>query len=335
MNLDNLYIERCIQLAKLGLGNTYPNPLVGSVIVYNDTIIGEGYHMKYGEPHAEVNAVNSVKDKSVLKDATIYVSLEPCSHYGKTPPCADLIIKHSFKRVVIGSKDPFEKVNGLGIEKLKKAGIQVDLSPLLEQCNQLNKRFFTYHLEKRPYVILKWAQSKNGYIDIERKDETGIFWITDKATKSLVHKWRTEEEAILIGGKTLLNDKPELTARHYQGNNPKRIVLDSKGNVDLQEFWSQTESDYTIGNVTNSEHQCNLNAQSILSKLYDLNIQSVIIEGGVQTLKLFIDSGLWDEARVLTGDINIDKGNSAPIIKGSIEEEYRIGNDQVKILRNA
>lgn len=334
MNTEHIYIQRCIQLAQLGLGNTYPNPLVGAVIVYQDKIIGEGYHMKYGEAHAEVNAVNAVKDQSLLKESTIYVSLEPCSHYGKTPPCADLIIKHRFKRVVIGSKDPFEKVNGKGIERIRKAGIEVSLSSLEKDCVALNKRFFTFHNKKRPYIILKWAQSSNGNIDIQRNQEKGIFWITDKRTKTLVHKWRTEEDAILIGANTFLNDQPKLDARHYHGINPKRIVLDTYGNVNLENYWKVDENDYLIGNVDGANYKCQLNAESITNLLYQLQIQSVIIEGGAKTIDLFIQSGIWDEARILTGNQQIKDGVKAPKIKGICVEDYFYGADRVQIINN-
>lgn len=333
MNMDKIYIERCIQLAKLGLGNTYPNPLVGAVIVHNDKIIGEGYHMKYGEAHAEVNAIKAVKDPSVLREATIYVSLEPCSHFGKTPPCADLIVKNQFKRVVIGSKDPFEKVNGKGIEKIKNAGIEVSLSELENDCIELNKRFFTFHQKKRPYIILKWAQTENGYIDIDRLDEIGVFWITDKTTKTLVHKWRTEEDAILIGANTLITDHPNLTARHYEGNSPKRIVIDSHGNIQLDDYWDVSNRDYVIGNVGNDSLKCQINAEHIAKKLYDLDIQSVIIEGGAKTLNLFIDAGIWDEARIVVGKGKIKDGILAPEVQGKTVDSFQFGKDHIQIIK--
>jgi diaminohydroxyphosphoribosylaminopyrimidine deaminase/5-amino-6-(5-phosphoribosylamino)uracil reductase len=333
---DNQYMDRCLQLALTNLGHTYPNPMVGAVIVLNDTIIGEGSHEQYGGPHAEVNAVNAVKDTSVLKDATIYVSLEPCSHYGKTPPCADLIIKHQFKRVVIGCQDPFEQVNGSGIERLKAAGIEVDFSDRKEAAIDSNKRFFTFHQKKRPYVILKWAECQNGYIDKERKEnDTGINWITQKETKALTHQWRAEEDAILIGAKTYITDNPSLTVREATGTHPKRIILDSRGTISFTDEWKALNNeDYILGKSSDPSLDIALDAKSILDKLYQLNIQSVIIEGGRQTLDLFINAQLWDEARILTGIQAFDAGTKAPKVLGKEVENYIFGKDNIRIIEN-
>ena len=231
MNTHQKYINRCIQLAKNGLGTTYPNPMVGSVIVYNDEIIGEGWHQKAGESHAEVNAINSVKDKSLLSKSTIYVSLEPCSHFGKTPPCCDLIIKNNIPNVVIGTVDPFAKVAGNGIKKLLEAGKNVTIGILEDECNDLNKRFFTFHTKKRPYIILKWAESADGFIAPSSKDKKEPVWITNEISRQLVHKWRSEEQAILVGTQTVLDDNPSLTTRDWFGKNPIRIVLDQNNKI--------------------------------------------------------------------------------------------------------
>ena len=224
---DQQYMQRCLQLAAKGRTNTKPNPMVGSIIVFQNKIIGEGYHMKYGEAHAEVNAINSVKDKSLLSKSTLYVNLEPCAHHGKTPPCSDLIIKNKIMRVVIGCKDTFAKVAGKGIERMQKANIKVDVGVLEQESIDINKAFFKYHREKRPYIILKWAQTLDGFIDLERKsyDEIGINWITNPILKLPVHKWRSEESGILIGAGTLSNDNPKLDTREWYGKNPLRILI--------------------------------------------------------------------------------------------------------------
>ncbi len=226
-----IYMQRCLELAQNGLGSTYPNPMVGSVIVYRGTIIGEGWHRKAGEPHAEVNAINSVKNKVLLAKSTIYVSLEPCSHFGKTPPCSDLIILHKIPSVIIGTVDPNEKVAGKGIEKLQKAGIKVKVGILEKQCKELNKRFFTFHTKERPYIVLKWAESSDGFISPSNKKEQKPIWITTVYSRQIVHKWRTEEQAILVGTKTVLDDNPQLNARDWFGKNPIRIILDRSGKI--------------------------------------------------------------------------------------------------------
>ena len=226
MNIHEKYIKRCIELAQNGLGTTYPNPMVGSVIVHKNKIIGEGWHKKSGEAHAEVNAINSVKDESLLKDATIYVSLEPCSHFGKTPPCSDLIIAKEIKRVVIGTMDPFAKVAGRGIKKLMDAGCEVKVGILEDECLELNKSFFTFLKKQRPYIILKWAQTEDGFIAPENREGKRPVWITNKYSGQLVHKWRSEEAAILVGTNTVLKDNPSLNVRKWTGKSPIRIVID-------------------------------------------------------------------------------------------------------------
>ena len=351
MKIHEKYISRCIELAKNGLGTTYPNPLVGSVIVYNNKIIGEGWHKKAGEPHAEVNAVNSVKDKSLLKKATIYVSLEPCSHFGKTPPCCDLIIKNEIPNVVIGTVDPNVKVAGNGIKKLIEAGINVTVGILEAECHELNKRFFTFHEKKRPYIILKWAESQDGFIAPEealRKaqndNEKKPVWITNTYSRQLVHKWRSEEQAILVGTQTVIDDNPKLNVRDWAGNNPIRVVLDQNNRIptDSHLFNNQIktivfsklknpiEKENCIFETIDFEQNI---AQQIMETLYQHQIQSVIIEGGRQTLQTFIDANLWDEARIFVGNVQFNAGTKAPILDKSQYEKYSIGNDELIISR--
>lgn len=345
MTTHEFYIKRCIELAKNGLGTTYPNPLVGSVIVYNDQIIGEGWHRKAGEPHAEVNAVNSVKDKSLLKDATIYVTLEPCSHFGKTPPCCDLIIANKIPNVVIGTVDPFAKVAGNGIKRLIENGKNVTVGILEEECNELNKRFFTFHQKKRPYVVLKWAETSDGFIAPLTKEEKSPVWITNPYSRQLVHKWRTEEQAILVGTNTVLEDNPQLDARDFKGNNPIRIVLDKSGKIS-QHYSVKDSRQQTIfltecENFKSTENCIYENvifgislANSILEILYKHNIQSVLIEGGTTTLQTFIDEGLWDEARIFNGNVKFQDGIKAPKLIGETFSRFDIMDDHLNIIRN-
>jgi len=322
------YIKRCIELAKNGLGTTYPNPLVGSVIVYNNEIIGEGWHRKSGEPHAEVNAINSVKDKSLLSKSTIYVSLEPCSHFGKTPPCCDLIIANKIPNVVIGTIDPFAKVAGTGIKKLIEAGKNVTVGILEEECNNLNKRFFTFHNKKRPYIILKWAESEDGFIAPLSKEKKEPVWITNEFSRQLVHKWRSEEQAILVGTNTVIEDNPSLTTRDWSGNHPIRIVLDQNNRISKEShiFDNQVKS------ITITKENINFNnniALEITDFLFNEGIQSVIIEGGRQTLLTFIDANIWDEARVFRGEIYFKSGTKAPTISGENSKKEKILNDEL------
>ncbi len=305
-------MQRCFDLALLGLGNTAPNPLVGSVIVHQDKIIGEGYHEKYGEAHAEVNAINSVKHKSLLTESTIYVNLEPCAHFGKTPPCSDLIIKHNIPKVVIGCIDTFDEVAGKGVEKLEAKGCKVEVGVLEDQAKELNKRFFTFHNKKRPYVILKWAQSSDGFIDIDRSNgKKGIAWISGPETKQVVHKWRHEEAGILVGKNTVLTDNPSLTVREIEGNSPIRFVLDTNNSIDLEKYQigNQPPATFKLTGLDTST------AENILNFLYNKSIQSVIIEGGASTLNTFIECGLWDEARVITGSKIFQTGIKAPLLR--------------------
>lgn len=338
VEFDEQMMQRCIELAKNGLGNTYPNPMVGCVIVRNGNIIAEGWHQKAGEPHAEVNAINQIQNKEILKESTLYVSLEPCAHHGKTPPCADLIIANAIPKVVIGTVDPFAKVNGLGIQKLKDAGIEVICGILEEECRALNKRFFKFHQEKRPYVILKWAQTSDGFIAAENGEQK---WITNEYSKQFVHKWRTEEQSILVGTKTAQTDNPQLNARLWDGNQPIRIVLDKdlKLNSDLHLFdGSQRTIVFTEIEKSNLENlefiQVSFDdylPNSILNKLYKLNIQSVIIEGGKQTLETFIKNNLWDEARIFTSTNVWNSGVKSPELKGNLIHSQQIQSDKLEI----
>lgn len=345
MKIHEKYIQRCIELAKNGLGTTYPNPMVGSVIVYNDLIIGEGWHKKAGEPHAEVNAINSVKDKSLLNKATIYVSLEPCSHFGKTPPCCDLIIKNKIPNVVIGTVDPNIKVAGNGIKKLIEAGANVIVGILETECYDLNKRFFTFHKKKRPYIILKWAETRDGFIAPIEKSEKKPVWITNSYSRQLVHKWRTEEQAILVGTQTVIDDNPKLNARDWFGNNPIRLVLDQNNRIPKSShiFDNQTKTiifskiktkisvENTIFEIIDFEQNI---AQQIIFILYKYQIQSVIIEGGQQTLQTFIDTNLWDEARIFIGNSRFNTGTKAPKLVLKDFEKHIIDTDELLISRN-
>ncbi|MEX1001995.1 MAG: bifunctional diaminohydroxyphosphoribosylaminopyrimidine deaminase/5-amino-6-(5-phosphoribosylamino)uracil reductase RibD [Crocinitomicaceae bacterium] len=330
---DEQYMQRCLQLAQLGTGSVAPNPLVGSVIVYENKIIGEGYHHAYGEAHAEVNAIASVKDQSLLSKSTIYINLEPCAHHGKTPPCADLIVEEEIPRVVIACVDVFSEVSGKGIEKLKKSGAEVKVGVLENDALDLNKRFFTFHTKKRPYVILKWAQSADGYMDINRSEgQKGGFWITQPSTQQLTHKWRHEEAGILVGNQTVITDDPELTVRAIKGNSPSRFVIDRTDTLEL--------SHYKIGNDAAPTYKITQKGESfeirdILDQIYERDIQSLIVEGGKKTLEKFIDSGCWDEARILTGSEKIHEGSKSPSIEGEEVSSFYFGQDHIQILKHA
>lgn len=319
-------MERCLELAANGLGTTYPNPLVGAVVSHKDIIIGEGWHRAAGEPHAEVHAIGSVADKGLLKEATIYVNLEPCSHHGKTPPCADLIIDSGIKHVVVGSLDPNPQVSGSGIARLKEAGIKVKTGVLLDRCNWLNRRFFTNHVKKRPYVVLKWAESQDGFISpVQRTDQAPV-WITSKRARQWAHRLRTQEQAILVGSNTARADNPSLTARDWSGNNPLRIVLDRNltldphlklldGRVPTMVISQQTGKSKANMDLARADFDKDLPSQ-LLEILYNQKIQSVIIEGGAQTLQAYIDAKLWDEAYILQGPVIFNEGLEAPRLDG-------------------
>ena len=334
-------MKKCLELAKKGMGYVSPNPMVGCVVVFNDQIIGEGYHQEYGTSHAEVNAIENVKDKSLLKKSTLYVNLEPCAHFGKTPPCTNLIIESEIPKVVIGCIDSYSEVSGKGIEEMQNTGIEVIVGVLEKESRELNKRFFTFHEKKRPYVILKWAESKDGFIGPLNQNKP--FWMTSSESKKLVHKWRAEEEAILVGRITAKKDNPSLTVREVAGSNPIRIIIDKnlKLSSDLNLFNSEAKT--IIFNTIKSEEtdtnqfvkiDFNYLIENILEELHKQNIQSVIIEGGSTTLQSFVDANIWDEARIFTANKLFSQGLKTPIIEGEIILEEEIGTDTLEIIIN-
>jgi diaminohydroxyphosphoribosylaminopyrimidine deaminase/5-amino-6-(5-phosphoribosylamino)uracil reductase len=349
VKIHEKYILRCIELGKNGLGSTAPNPMVGCVIVYNDAIVGEGFTSPYGGPHAEVNAIRAVADPSLLAKATLYVTLEPCSHYGKTPPCADLIIKNKIPKVVIGIADPHDKVKGQGIERLRNAGCEV-ITPVLEKAvREHHRRFLTFHEKKRPYIILKWAETTDGFIAPDPNKRMGQpepFWITNRYSRQRVHQWRSEEHAILVGTGTVLEDNPRLTSRSWKGKSPIRIVLDRELRIP-EDFNIFSEEAQTLV-LTSKDHtskerpgvsyqQADLTKDPVMAicdALYKNNIQSVLIEGGATILKAFIDADIWDEARIFIGPSSFGSGLKAPILKGTEKCRREIGKDLLKILRN-
>jgi diaminohydroxyphosphoribosylaminopyrimidine deaminase/5-amino-6-(5-phosphoribosylamino)uracil reductase len=338
-------MNRCIELALKGAGSVAPNPMVGAVLVFNGRIIGEGYHAQYGGPHAEVNCINSVQieDHSLIKEATLYVSLEPCAHFGKTPPCANLIVENKIKHVVIGIKDPFESVNGNGIQILQDAGVKVEVGILEAACKQINSGFFTFHEKKRPYIILKWAQTANK--KIASKDEERLL-ISNSVSNVMVHRWRSEVAAILIGTNTALKDNPSLNNRLWKGNSPIRLVIDlslrlplglnlfSDGLPTIVFNHKKTE---IVGAVHYEKIQSN---QSVIDQIIEycnaMNFNSLLVEGGTETLQSFIDASLWDEARVITNQAQFtDQGLDAPILKNwSILSNKKLLNDEIVIYLN-
>ena len=334
-------MKRCFELANKAMGYASPNPMVGSVIVYEGKIIGEGYHENYGKSHAEVNAIASVKDKSLLPKSTLYVNLEPCAHFGKTPPCSNLIIEHKISKVVIGCIDSFSEVAGKGIVKMENAGIEVIVGVLEKESRALNKRFFTFHEKERPYIILKWAESKDGFI--APKNQTAPFWMTSSESKKLVHQWRAEEDAILVGRITAKKDNPSLTVREVEGQNPVRIVIDKDLKLSDELNLFDSDSKTIVFNAIKTEEidsnyfiKITLNnlIENILSELYKQNIQSIIIEGGRKTLQSFIDENMWDEARIFTANKELTDGVKSPNIKGEIIEETEVGGDSLEVIIN-
>lgn len=337
-------MQRCLDLAVKGLGQVASNPMVGCVIVCDDKIISEGYHQFYGGLHAEPNALKDI-DSDTLKKSILYVNLEPCSHYGKTPPCADLIISKGIKKVVIGNLDSNPLVAGKGVQKLKNAGIEVEYGILNEECRELNKRFFTFHEKKRPYIFFKWAQTQDGFISktplpIDKKDN----WITGDESKQLVHQWRANEQAILIGYSTALNDNPSLTVRLVKGKNPLRIVLDKNLELPLTLSVFNDEAPTLIVNAIKTEQQHNstflkLNFENLLpelmSYLFSQNITSLIVEGGTKTINQFIENNLWDEAFVFKNpQLNFESGIKAPEINLTQASQQYIGADILYTLKN-
>lgn len=321
---DLIFMHRCLDLSRRAEGNTSPNPMVGAIVVHDGRIIGEGYHLKAGEPHAEVNAINAVADKSLLPLSTLYVSLEPCSHQGRTPPCADLIIRSGIPRVIIGTADTSPQVAGKGIEKLRQAGIDVVCGVAEEECRWINRRFFTWHEKHRPYVILKWARSADGFIDLVRKpgDVAEPNWITGRTERILVHRWRATEDAILAGGITIRTDNPSLDVRLWKGKNPVKVIMSSSGNIDQSAnvfkgntqviLFTQNEMITLPGvNVIQLGEDQNFVAD-VLRALHAMGVQSLIVEGGAFIIRSFIGSDLWDEARRFTGKKNFGGGVTDP-----------------------
>jgi diaminohydroxyphosphoribosylaminopyrimidine deaminase/5-amino-6-(5-phosphoribosylamino)uracil reductase len=339
------FMRRCLDLAVRAEGLTYPNPMVGAIIVHNGIIIGEGYHLKAGTAHAEVHAINSVSDKSVLKDATLHVTLEPCSHFGKTPPCTNLIISNNIPKVVIGTVDTSSNVSGQGIEQLRNSGCEVISGVMEQECRHLNRRFFTYNEKHRPYITLKWAQSADGFIDIKRPAGSPAepYWITGNSERVLVHKWRAEEESILAGAETIRTDNPKLNVRYWKGKDPIRLILSRSG--ELNKYSSVNETNGTVIVFTENTDKDFGEAEKVILRqevpaalqivdyLYKKGTQSLMVEGGAMTLNHFIKSGLWDEARVFTGSKCFSEGVKAPVLKGKLvsQEDFETSSLEVRI----
>ncbi len=336
-------MSRCLELAVMGMGHVSPNPMVGAVLVHEDRIIGEGYHEQYGQAHAEVNCLKSVKpeDRHLIGDSTLYVSLEPCSHHGKTPPCADLIIDNQIKKVVTGSHDPNPLVSGRGIARMRAAGIEVIENVLREECDDLNKRFITFHTKHRPYVILKWAQSAEGNMASQEEKQV---WLSDEYSKKLSHKWRTEEDAILVGARTAIIDDPQLTVRLWEGRNPVRVLIDRHLRVPetariLDEdamtiIYNVSKEGLDNGNVYVGLGPNESIGEQILHDLHKRSIASVIVEGGAYTLNEFIKAGTWDEARIIQTPVSLPGGIAAPHINGKLMKEEKLDNDTLLIKMN-
>ena len=342
---DMIFMRRCLDLAGKAVGYTSPNPFVGAVVVHNGKIIGEGYHLEAGTPHAEVHAVNAVVDKSLLPHSVLYVSLEPCSHQGRTPPCADLIIRSGIRKVVIGTGDTSLKVAGKGIERMRQAGIEVVSGVLEEECREINRRFFTVHERHRPYVILKWARSADGFIDTVRApgEAIGTHWITGMPERILVHKWRAAEDAILAGGATIRADNPSLDVRFWKGRNPVRIIVCRSGNID-------PDAKVLNGPAKVKLFTCNVSitlpgaeviqfndqniAGSVLKILCEMEMQSVLVEGGAFIISQFVGSGLWDEVRRFTGRMNFGNGVADPFPSFRPDEAFSFAKSTLEIARN-
>lgn len=331
---DEKFMQRALDLAVLGAGKVSPNPLVGCVIVHQGKIIGEGWHQLYGKAHAEVNAVNAVENKALLPEATVYVTLEPCAHQGKTPPCADLLVKHQVKRVVVCNEDPHPLVGGKGLEKLRKAGIDLTVGVLEAQGKELNKRFFTGVLKQRPYVIFKWAETADGFIAKKNYDSK---WISNKMSRTLVHKWRTEEDSIMVGGNTARYDNPQLNARLWKGRNPARVLIDRRLKLPSDLHLYNQQQLTLVYNQLNRSQAPNLEfikldedhfLEDVLNDLYEKKIRSVIIEGGSTLIDLFAKQNLWDEARIFkSSTVMFKEGIPAPKIHGHLVNTEQIMND--------
>ncbi|HMT28541.1 MAG TPA: bifunctional diaminohydroxyphosphoribosylaminopyrimidine deaminase/5-amino-6-(5-phosphoribosylamino)uracil reductase RibD [Bacteroidia bacterium] len=337
-----LYMRRCLELAVSASGKVAPNPLVGSVLVHNDMIVSEGFHEYFGGPHAEVNTLSKITDAEVLKNSILYVNLEPCCHYGKTPPCSSLIISKQIPSVVVANKDPNPKVNGGGIQLLQKEGINVLQGVLEKEGWNVNRRFFTFHTKKRPYVLLKWAQSNDGFI--APSQSKGITWISNASSRLLVHKWRSEEQSILIGSTTAINDNPKLNVRGFTGNDPLRIILDPDLKMTDDLYVLNEKVPTFIFNFVKDEIKNNLTyvklkpgkkiIPDLLTELYSRDIQSVMVEGGTFTLNSFIESDCWDEIRVFTGPTDLKEGLKAPLLNVEPAASQMINSDTLTIFRN-
>lgn len=343
--MDTAYMNRCLQLASFGAGYVAPNPMVGAVLVYDGKIIGEGYHQKYGKAHAEPNAIQSVEDKTLLKKATLYVNLEPCAHYGKTPPCANLIVECGIPRVVIGTLDPNPQVAGRGVEILEKAGIEVRVGVLEEECRALNKRFFTYQTQKRPYIVLKWAQTQDGFIDKIRNDASELpLLISNSITQQLAHKLRSENQSILVGTNTAILDNPSLTVRHWSGKNPVRLILDRRRRISIDYLEKHEHLPTIIFTEQPSDNKPNLRfvkmdfsenvLEQLISTIYNEKIHSVLVEGGAQLLNSFIEKNCWDEAYVEISPVRITEGVKAPILQIQPNERKTIENHEYLFFQN-
>ena len=332
MNIHEKYISRCIELGKLGIGNTYPNPSVGSCLVVDDKVIGEGYTSLAGGNHAEVNAINSVEDKSLLKLSTIYATLEPCCHHGKTPPCVDKIIACGIKKVVIGIKDPNPLVCGKGIEKLKENGIEVISGVLKNECIEHHKRFLSYIINKRPYIILKWAQTTDGFIAPISKDVNKPYWISNTKSRQLVHKWRSEEQAILVGARTIREDDPRLTTRDWKGKNCDIYIMSKSGLESNYKIFKQ-ESKVTLLDDKIIDYNSDL-VNQLCDLFYNDKILSIIVEGGTKTLNNFIEDGIWDEMRIFKSKTNLGQGVNGPEINLIPEKTKNIDDDILEFYIN-
>lgn len=338
------FMRRCLELARHGLGRTAPNPLVGCVIVHQGKIIGEGYHTAYGQPHAEVEALRSCKQTELLANSTLYVSLEPCAHQGKTPACAPQVVQAGIRKVVVCNRDPFPQVDGKGKAILKEAGVEVVEGVLENEGRWLNRRFFTHIELQRPYVVLKWAQSCDGFLDRERQDEVGVRWITGPLAQNWTHRWRAEEQAILVGAGTAMTDQPALTVRKAGGRNPIRILLDQHLRVpQTGPLFNSEAPTWTINDTRESVDsdvrflrvpRTGTFVQDVLLRLGKSGIQSVLVEGGSRVLQSFIDAGLWDEARIWTGAERFVAGKPAPAIGGTVTERTTVGSDHLEFRLN-
>jgi diaminohydroxyphosphoribosylaminopyrimidine deaminase/5-amino-6-(5-phosphoribosylamino)uracil reductase len=342
---DEIYMRRCFELARKGLGLTRTNPLTGSVIVHGDRIIGEGFHHEFGGPHAEVNAIRAVKEPSLLPESVLYCNLEPCSHHGKTPPCSMLILQKGIRRVVISNLDPFPSVNGQGVRQLEEAGVQVDSGCLAAEGYYLNRRFFHFHEMKRPYVILKWARTMDGYIDLVREpgDPVGAHWITGDVCRTLVHKWRSDESSIMVGSNTVITDNPRLNVRRWSGDQPVRIILDRKGQLPADAMILDGSQDTIVftgvpgkysGRTRSIHVEPSYDLEELMEELYGKQILSVFVEGGAALHGSFLRSGLWDEARVLTGKVSFSQGVKAPVIGSEPLERITFKDATLEVFMN-